>query len=130
LKDGSFALSSLFIGEMNDEAMASGKLPINADHRFRANSRLGLFTYIYNPQKLEGATDVGLQIQILRDNQPVITRPSIKLEEAGNPDPARIPYGEDLSLAELPAGKYLLRVTAIDRLSKKTATQSSRFTIY
>jgi VWFA-related protein len=130
LKDGSFALSSLFIGEMNDEAMASGKLPINADHRFRANSRLGLFTYIYNPQKLEGASDVGLQIQILRDNQPVITKPSIKLEDAGNPDPARIPFGEDLSLAQLPAGKYLLRVTVIDRLSKKTVTQSSRFTIY
>jgi hypothetical protein len=130
LKDGSFALSSLFIGEMNAEAMASGKLPLNADHRFRANSRLGFFTYVYNSQREGAANDVALQIHILRDNQPVVTKPSIKLEIDGTPDPTRIPFGEDLSLADLPAGKYLLRVTALDRLSKKTASQVSRFTIY
>ncbi len=130
LEDGSFALSSLFIGEMNDEAFASGKLPINADHRFRSNSRLGFFTYIYNSQQAGSENDVALQIHILRDDQPVITRPSIKLEAAGAPDPTRIAFGEDLSLADLPAGKYLLRVTAVDRLSKKTASQVSRFTIY
>ena len=130
LKDGSFALSSLFIGEMNEEAMTSGKLPINADHRFRAKSRLGLFTYIYNAQNQSGSNDVALQVHILRDNQPVITRPSVKLESDGLTDPARIAFGEDLSLAELPAGKYVLRVTAIDRISKKTASQTTRFTIY
>ncbi len=130
LKDGSFGLSSLFIGEMNAEALASGKLPINADHRFRANSRLGFFTYIYNAQQAGADNDVALQIHILRDDQPVITRPSIKLEAAGTPDPTRIAYGEDLSLADLPAGRYLLRVTAVDRLSKKTASQVCRFTIY
>jgi hypothetical protein len=73
---------------------------------------------------------VSLQIHILRDNQPVITRPSIKLDNADNPDPARMAFGEDLTLAELPAGKYILRVTAIDLLSKKSATQETRFTIY
>ena len=130
LKDGSFALSSIFIGEMNDDAMASGKLPINADHRFRLNSRLGFFTYVYNSQQAGSESDVALQIHILRDNEPVITKPSIKLEAAGAPDPTRIAYGEDLSLADLPAGRYLLRVTAVDRLSKKTASQVSRFTIY
>jgi VWFA-related protein len=130
LKDGSFALSSLFLGEMNADAFASGKLPINADHRFRSNSRLGFFTYIYNSQQAGGDNDVALQIHILRDNQPVITRPSIKLEAVGAPDPTRIAFGEDLSLADLPAGRYLLRVTAVDRLSKKTASQVSRFTIY
>jgi VWFA-related protein len=129
LKDGSFALSSLFIGEMDADAFASGKLPINADHRFRSNSRLGFFTYIYNSQQAGNDNDVALQIHILRDDQPVITRPSIKLEAAG-PDPTRIAFGEDLSLADLPAGRYLLRVTAVDRLSKKTASQVSRFTIY
>ena len=130
LKDGSFAMSSLFIGEMDAEARVSGKLPINADHRFRASSRLGFFTYIYNPQNQSGATDVSLQIHILRDDQPVITRPSIKLDNAGNPDPTRIAFGEDLGLSDLPAGKYLLRVTAIDLISKKSASQVSRFTIY
>ncbi len=130
LKDGSFALSSLFLGEMNDEAFASGKLPINADHRFRSNSRLGFFTYVYNSQQAGSDNDVAIQIHILRDDQPVITRPSIKLEAAGAPDPTRIAFGEDLSLEDLPAGRYLLRVTAVDRLSKKTASQVSRFTIY
>jgi len=130
LKDGSFALSSLFIGEMTPDAQASGKLPINADHRFRSNGRMGLFAYIYNPQNQAGKSDVSLQIHVLRDNQPVITRPSIKLDNADNPDPARMAFGEDLTLSELPAGKYILRVTAIDLLSKKSATQETRFTIY
>ncbi len=130
LKDGSFGLSSLFIGEMDADALASGKLPINADHRFRSNSRLGFFTYIYNSQREGGTNDVALQIHILRDNPPVVTKPSIKLDTEGTPDPTRIAFGQDLSLADLPAGKYLLRVTAIDRLSKKTASQFSRFTIY
>ena len=130
LKDGSFALSSLFLGEMNEDALASGKLPINADHRFRTNSRLGFFTYVYNSKREGAANDVALKIHILRDNQPVVTKPSIKLEIDGTADPARIPFGEDLSLADLPAGRYLLRVTAFDRLSNKTATQVSRFTIY
>jgi VWFA-related protein len=130
LKDGSFGLSSLFVGEMDTDALASGKLPINADHRFRSNSRLGFFTYIYNSQREGVASDVALQIHILRDNQPVVTKPSIKLDTEGTPDPTRIAFGEDVSLADLPAGKYLLRVTAIDRLSKKTASQVSRFTIY
>jgi hypothetical protein len=130
LKDGEFALSSLFLGEMNAEALATGKLPINGDHRFRSSSRLGFLTYVYHSSSQAAASDVAVQIHILRDKQPVITRPSVKLDTSGSPDSLRIAFGEDLSLAELPAGKYVLRVTATDRLSKKTATQTSRFTIY
>lgn len=129
-KDNAFSLSSLFLGEMNDEALSTGKLPINADHRFRSSARLGFFTYIYHAERQAGASDVALQIHILRDSQPVVTKPIIKVDTSGLTDPTRIAFGEDLSLAELPAGKYVLRVTAIDRLSMKTASQVSRFTIY
>ena len=82
-----------------------------------------------------GSSGIGLAIaRMLRDEGyelPPAAQTVARLEEAaGAPDPTRIAFGEDLSLANLPAGRYLLRVTAVDRLSKKTASQFSRFTIY
>jgi hypothetical protein len=47
----------------------------------------------------------------------------------GIPDLTRLPYAADISLEHLPAGHYVLQVTAIERLSKTTALQSTRFEI-
>ena len=47
----------------------------------------------------------------------------------GMPDLARLPYGEDLSLGELPAGRYVLQVTAIDRSAKSSATRRASFIV-
>ena len=126
---GEFLLSSLFVGEMNNEARLTGKLPINANHRFRPTSRLGFFLYMYNAERRDSATDIALQIQILRDNQPVVTKPLVKVREVASSGSDGVPYGEDISLASLPVGKYVLQITAIDRIAKKTASQSMKFVV-
>jgi hypothetical protein len=125
LKGGPVVLGSVFVGDFN----ASDNLRISGAHHFLPNSRLGVLVYVYNAQN-SPAPDVGLQLQILRDDQPVFTKPTIRIETKDVTDLTRIPYAQDLDLRGLPAGNYLLRITAIDRLSKKTASQSSRFTIY
>ena len=129
LTNRTFSLSSLFIGEVDAAALVTGKLSVNASHRVRAGSTLGFFCDIYNATSRLSGSDLALQIQIFRDQQPVITKPLVKVDARLATDPARIPYGEDLSLAGLPVGKYLLAVTVIDRISKKTAQQKARFTI-
>jgi hypothetical protein len=53
-----------------------------------------------------------------------------KIDTTQATDPASIPYGEELSLAGLPAGNYLLTITIIDRASKSSARQQAKFVIY
>lgn len=129
LTAGKFSLSSLFIGEIDKSALETGKLSVNASHRFRSGSILGFFINIYNA-KSSTTSDLVLQVQVFRDQQPVITKPLVRIDTAPAPDPARISYGEDLSLNSLPAGKYLLAITVIDRLSKNSAQQQTRFVVY
>jgi hypothetical protein len=52
-----------------------------------------------------------------------------KVSTEGMPDVKRLPYAADISLEQLPPGRYMLLVTAIDRLSRTTASQSTRFQI-
>jgi VWFA-related protein len=126
VKKGGLALSSLFVGEAGD---GSSQLSICADHRFARTSRLGFFLYVYNATRAESSPDVALQVQVFRDGQPVITKPLFKIVTAGMTDLARLPYGEDLSLNTLPAGRYVLQVTAIDRAAKTSASQRVNFLI-
>ncbi|HVF44512.1 MAG TPA: VWA domain-containing protein [Pyrinomonadaceae bacterium] len=126
VKKGGLALSSLFVGETGD---GSAQLAVCADRRFARDSRLGFFLYVYNAARAAAAPDVALQVQIFRDDQPVVTKPLVKIETAGMTDLARLPYGEDLSLGELPAGRYVLQVTAIDRAAKSSATRRTSFIV-
>ena len=126
IKKGGLALSSLFVGEASDGA---SQLSICADRRFARTSRLGFFLYVYNAARASASPDVALQVQIFRDDQPVVTKPLFKIATAGMTDLARLPYGEDLSLNTLPAGRYVLQVTAIDRAAKTSASQRTSFII-
>lgn len=126
LKKGGLALSSLFVGETGD---GSAQLAVCADRRFARTSRLGFFLYVYNAVRASALPDVALQVQIFRDDQPVITKPLFKIETAGMFDLTRLPYGEDLSLDTLPAGRYVLQVTAIDRAGKSSASQRTSFIV-
>jgi hypothetical protein len=47
----------------------------------------------------------------------------------GAPDLNRIPYAAEISLANLPAGRYLLKVNVIDRISKRSASQETQIEI-
>jgi len=73
--------------------------------------------------------DVAVQVQIVRDEQPVTTSALKRIAVEGIADLTRIPYAAEVSLNGLPAGRYLLQVTVVDRVSKKSASQQSRFEV-
>lgn len=55
-------------------------------------------TYVYNAQQGPAGPDVAIQVIVVRGDQPVLTKPLIKVVTNGLPDPVRIPYGEDFDL--------------------------------
>ena len=68
-------------------------------------------------------------MQVVRDDQPVVTAPLRKVSVDGVADLNQIPYAAEVSLAALPPGRYLLQVTVVDRVSKRSASQQIRFAI-
>jgi VWFA-related protein len=140
------SMSSLFIGERkseqdtakpNDGAKTGEQdsplqVNLSIDARFARTSQLRFFTYIYNAARGPANTqtpDVALQIQIFRDNQPVLTNALRKVQTDGLPDLSHIPYAAEIKLDTMPPGRYVLQVTAIDRLAKTSATQRINFTV-
>ena len=59
----------------------------------------------------------------------VINSPGRKVTLEANADTTRIPYGADLALKTLPAGRYLLKVKITDRNTNTTASQQVTFDI-
>lgn len=130
---GQFSLGSLFIGELVRDTGSAGSTPqqalISVNRRFSRTSRLLFQTYVYNAAHGATAPDVALQVQIFRDDQPVITVPVRKLSTAGLQDLTRIPYEDDFALDQLPVGRYVMQVTAIDRAARTSAMQRLNFEI-
>ena len=124
---------------------------VNVDHHFASSSSLRFLTFIYNAttnaaesplsddpaggnripaSATSGAApDLAVQVQVFRDNEPVITTPLHKIQTEGGPDMQRVPYAADVSLSGLQPGAYVLQVTVIDRLAKASATQKLSFQI-
>jgi hypothetical protein len=90
-------------------------------------------TYVYNPKTgpspATGKPDVVLQVQIFRDNQPVMTTALRKVSTDGVEDLSKLPYAAETSLDGLPSGQYTLKITAIDRIAKKSVSQQANFRI-
>lgn len=138
-KKKGFFLSSLFVAERVPTAEAkpgSADDPLfrgvsqTADRRFANTSWLRFVTYVYNAVRTEAApADVVLQVQVFRDDQPVLTTPLRKIGTEGVEDMTRIPYAAEVPLDSLPAGRYVLQVTAIDRAAKASASQRVNFSI-
>ena len=128
-------LSSLHIGERTEDpvtnASASANSPIDGvglsiDHRFQSSSYLRFLVFVYNAARTtDGKPDVALQVLLLRDGQPVIITPLKKIAFEGTPDLNRIPYAAEISLTDLPAGRYQLKVNVVDRISKRSASQET-----
>ena len=146
------SMSSLILGEKKleiqpvnsspnkPEGAPVGQVPINLDHRFPRTSSLRFITYIYNAttavvaptsgvESKIPALDLAVQVQVFRDNEPVITTPLRKLSTEGL-DAHRVPYAADIRLDELQPGAYVLLVTVIDRQAKSSASQRTNFQIY
>ena len=128
-----------------------GQLRLNVDHRFARTSRLRFLMFVYNalatspvlsnspsPNGGNGAIipanstvvapDLAVQVQVFRDNEPVITDPLHKIPVEGV-DFTRVPYAAELTLSSLPPGRYVLQVTVIDRFAKASASQRFSFEV-
>jgi VWFA-related protein len=118
--------------EINKNETGADNVFFSVSRRFTRNSRLRFLTNIYNAARSADGSqtpDVALQIQILRDNQPVLTTALSKVETRGVQDLARLPYAAEIPLESMPAGRYLLQVVVIDRIAKTSATQHIAFEI-
>jgi VWFA-related protein len=133
-----FAVSSVFLGirpavvtEEDAKADAAGpQVLVVADRHFAHDMPLRFLVYAYNAAiGADGKPDIAVQVQVFRDDQPVITTPLRKLDTEGFTDFSRLPYAAELSMAGVPAGRYILRLTAIDRVAKSSASQSVKFTL-
>jgi VWFA-related protein len=135
---GGFSLSSVFLGvrpaAVPEGAKAEASAPqvvVVTDRRFARDAPVRFLVYAYNaaPATAGGKPDVAVQVQVFRDDQPVITTPLRKIGVEGLTEFWRLPYAAELSLAGVPAGRYVMRVTAIDRVAKASASQSVKFSI-
>ncbi|MCA1591459.1 MAG: VWA domain-containing protein [Acidobacteria bacterium] len=137
LKQGQLSMSSIFLGERLRKNLASAvreetleSVELSVDRRFPRTSWVRFMAFIYNAAaNANAAPDVALQIQIFRDDQPVLTAPLKKVSTEGIPDHTRIPYAAEVALDTFPAGRYILQLTAIDRSAKTSASQRVNFTI-
>jgi hypothetical protein len=139
LSNGQLALSSVLIGV---RAPADGNAPANTQdplravdlhlgQRFSRTDFLRFMVFVYNAARSPADTkpDVALQIQVVRDDQPVVTTPLRRVAVEGIEDLSRLPYAAELPLTGLPAGRYVLQITAVDRVSKQSSSQQTRFEI-
>ena len=139
LSKGQLALSSLLLDTRSAASKESAGLDqnlvdsmgVSVNHRFPRGDYLRFLVFVYNAARAtaDSKPDIAVQIQILRDGQPVITTPLKKVSNEITTDLGRIPYAAEVSLAEVPAGRYLFRLTVVDRVSKTSASQETRFEI-
>jgi VWFA-related protein len=130
---GRFTLSSLFLGERKDEETAEAKNPglrpvtVNVDHAFARTSVLRFQTYVYNAARGVSGPDVWIQAQVFRNNQQILSAAADKVPLTS--DLARLPYWTELPLGQLPPGRYVLQVSATDRVGNVSASQRINFSI-
>src|SRR5262249_29712219 len=141
LTSGKLSTSSLLLGERPEATLApvsssaqgaNETVGLSVSHRFHSDSYLRFLVFVYNAVRSStgGTPDVAIQIQLVRDNQPVLTTPLKRIATEGIPDLARLPYAAEVPLQGLALGFYRLQVTIIDRASKSSTTQQTRFEIY
>jgi VWFA-related protein len=138
LSEQKLALSSVVIGErLPVQADAANNIQgtiagatLRIDGRFQRNAVLRFNVHIYNAAlATDFKPDLGVQAQILRDREPVITTPSKRISTEGIEQFGRLPYAGDLSLEGLAPGRYVLRISIVDRFAKTSAAQEVRFEI-
>jgi hypothetical protein len=140
LSNRKLALSSLLLGERSRPEAANAAIPISSaadavrlsiDRRFSRASFLRYVVFIYNAARSPAtqSPDVVVQVQVLRDGQPVATTTLKTVPADGTQDLQRLSYAAELPLEGFPAGRYVLLFTAIDRIAKTNAVQQIRFEI-
>ncbi|HEX6045570.1 MAG TPA: VWA domain-containing protein [Pyrinomonadaceae bacterium] len=133
-------MSSLLLGERSQSTVTNvsksddfgGPVAISASHRFRRESTLRFLLFVYNStlSTTDHQPDTAVQVQVIRDDQPVITTALRKITTDAVTDLARLPYAAEIPLSSLQPGRYLLQVAVIDRLSKQSTTRQTHFDVY
>ena len=133
------AISSLLLGERTPSPLTNvsnsgdvSPVSLSASHSFKRESTLRFLIFAYNsvPSPADQKPDVAVQVQVVRDDQPVLTTALRKLSVDGVADLERIPYAAEIPLAELSPGRYMLQVTLIDRTSKQSTSRQTHFDVY
>ena len=141
------AMSSLLLGERTQTPLANvsdtnpasvadgavgGPVALSASHRFRRDSTLRFLIFAYNttPSPADQKPDVAVQVQVVRDDQPVVTTALRKISTDGVADLARLPYAAEIPMNDLLPGRYLFRITIIDRVAKQSTTRQTHFDVY
>jgi VWFA-related protein len=150
--------AEVLTNEPDKQPSAFRQVSLNVDHRFARSSHLRFLTFVYNaladatnaaalpasgstgsasladtmPPTSNGNTsgpDLAVQVQVFRDNEPVITMPLQKIQVEGIADLRHLPYAAEVTLDGLQPGCYELLVTVIDRLAKTSASQRFGFQV-
>jgi len=133
-------LSSIVVGERSTASIVetavvsklfSNQIPLNIARRFKADSFLRCLIFVYNASRSQSdrLSDVAIQVQVLRNNRPVITTAVKQIQTQPGQDQDRLPYATEVSLKGLAPGRYVLNINAIDRAAKTSASEQIRFDI-
>ena len=133
------AMSSLLLGERTQPTLTNVSNPeaispvvLSASHRFKSESTLRFLMFAYNAKfsPADQKPDLAVQVQVIRDDQPVVTTSLRKMNTEGVTDLARIPYAAEIPLSALLPGRYSLQVAIIDRVAKQSTKRQTHFDIY
>ena len=133
------SMSSILLGERTQAKVTNVSDPgqvnpvaLSASHRFKRESTLRFLIFAYNttPAPADQQPDIAVQVQIIRDDQPVLTTALRKITTEGVLDLARIPYAAEIPMSDLQPGRYLLQVSIIDRVAKQSTTRQTLFDVY
>jgi hypothetical protein len=133
------SMSSILLGERTQAQLTNVSDPgqvspvsLSASHRFKLQSTLRLLIFAYNttPSPADHKPDIAVQVQVIRDDQPVLTTALRKIVTDGVADLTRIPYAAEIPMSDMQPGRYLLQVSVIDRVSKQSTTRQTHFDVY
>ncbi len=126
-------LSSVLLGgkvlENSASQDATPQVQFSVDHRFAQSSPLSYWIFVYNAKHdASGTPNLIVKSEIRHDGQLVATTPARTIKN-GSPDPDRIPFAEQIPLANLARGRYELVVTITDNIGVTSATQTIDFEV-
>ena len=140
LSQKKLTLSSVVVGErlaaspmevVGAGRLFSNQIPLNIARRFKPDSFLRCLVFVYNASRSgpDRLADVAIQVQVLRNNKPVITTAIKQIATQPGQDQDRLPYASEISLQGLAPGRYVLSISAIDRAARTSASEQVRFDI-
>jgi VWFA-related protein len=133
------SMSSILLGERTQPKVTNvsdsgpvSPVALSASHRFKRESTLRFLIFAYNTllSPADQKPDVAVQVQVIRDDQPVLTTALRKITTEGVADLARLPYAAEIPMSEMLPGRYVLQVSVIDRVAKQSTTRQTHFDVY